>query len=209
MLWLQPPAVYCQPRLTWTFPPARSPHAGLGALACVFHLSSMEAHRCSPQLSLVHACRFVCRQKLGLHAGAGAEYVAPLPENAVVYGSGDKAIVLTRVGIASFAARLPKLHPSPGCCRASNCAVQLLLLRALAHCMVAESTMLQLDIQRDFPRLRCPWFDEPTPHHRSPNPHLPRDPQRPGLLHAANPPLCCLCSVQPLCELITWPEADT
>ena len=74
----------------------------------------------------MHACRFVCRQKLGLHADAGAEYVTPLPENAVVYGSGDKAIILTRVSTAGFAAKLtPHAQAAPIARAASGASMML------------------------------------------------------------------------------------
>ena len=104
---LQPPAVYRKPILVCTLPSVCSLRVHSCALACMLHLpSTLWKRTFAVQLSLVHACRFVCRQKLGFHADAGAEYVTPLPENAVVYGSGDKAIVLTRVSIACLAARL-------------------------------------------------------------------------------------------------------
>ena len=109
MLWLtlQPPAVCSKPTVVWTPSQACSLHAGFWApwpVCSTWHPPS-EAPS-AVQLSLGHACRFVCRRKLGLHADAGAEYVTPLPENAVLYGSGDKAIVLTRVSTTCSAAKL-------------------------------------------------------------------------------------------------------
>ena len=104
---LQPPAVYCKPTLSGLLP--------VCSFVCPGLYVPPIAHSREVQLSLVvHACRFVCRQKLGLHADAGAEYVTPLPENAVVYGSGDKAIILTRVSTAGFAAKLiPHAQAAP------------------------------------------------------------------------------------------------
>ena len=43
-----------------------------------------------------HTDRFVCRDALGA-AGQSAGYLSPLPQDAVVYGSGESAVILTRV----------------------------------------------------------------------------------------------------------------
>ena len=43
-----------------------------------------------------HTDRFLCRDALGA-AGQSAGYLSPLPQDAVVYGSGESAVILTRV----------------------------------------------------------------------------------------------------------------
>lgn len=43
-----------------------------------------------------HMDRFVCRRKLGSKSGNSAAYMTPVPPDAVVYGSGDSALVLTK-----------------------------------------------------------------------------------------------------------------
>lgn len=42
-------------------------------------------------------CRFVCRQRLGGRKGEPAAYLTPVPLNAVVYGTGDAARIITKV----------------------------------------------------------------------------------------------------------------
>ena len=42
-------------------------------------------------------CRFLCRQRLGYRADKNAEYLAPVPAGSVVYGSGETAVVLSKV----------------------------------------------------------------------------------------------------------------
>ncbi|KAG1655963.1 hypothetical protein FOA52_005218 [Chlamydomonas sp. UWO 241] len=39
--------------------------------------------------------RFMCREKVGQKAGLGAQWLTPVPEGAVVYGTGETAVVLT------------------------------------------------------------------------------------------------------------------
>lgn len=51
------------------------------------------------------ACRFLCRQRLGYRADKNAEYLTPVPQESVVYGSGETAVVLSKVCVAD-----PKLH---------------------------------------------------------------------------------------------------
>jgi hypothetical protein len=41
--------------------------------------------------------RFICRERLGREGGSGAAFMTPLPPNAVVYGSGEKAVLMTQV----------------------------------------------------------------------------------------------------------------
>lgn len=43
-----------------------------------------------------HLDRFVCRRRLGGRAGEPAAYLVPVPPDAVVYGSGDAAMILTK-----------------------------------------------------------------------------------------------------------------
>ncbi len=43
-----------------------------------------------------HTDRFVCRDALGA-AGQSAGYLSPVSQDAVVYGSGESAVILTRV----------------------------------------------------------------------------------------------------------------
>ena len=43
------------------------------------------------------ACRFLCRQRLGYRADKNAEYLMPVPQESVVYGSGETAVVLSKV----------------------------------------------------------------------------------------------------------------
>lgn len=42
-------------------------------------------------------CRFVCRKRLGGRKGDPAAYLTPVPPNAVVYGTGDAARIITKV----------------------------------------------------------------------------------------------------------------
>ena len=42
-------------------------------------------------------CRFLCREQLGGSKFTGAAFLKPVPEDAVVYGSGEQALVLTKV----------------------------------------------------------------------------------------------------------------
>lgn len=41
--------------------------------------------------------RFVCRRLLGGRKGEGAAYLTPVPAGAVVYGTGEAAVILTKV----------------------------------------------------------------------------------------------------------------
>jgi hypothetical protein len=41
--------------------------------------------------------RFICREHLGSKRGNGAAFMSPVPAEAVVYGSGSNAVVLSRV----------------------------------------------------------------------------------------------------------------
>ena len=43
-----------------------------------------------------HTDRFVCREAVGERADKAAAYLTPVPPGAVVYGSGDAAVVLSR-----------------------------------------------------------------------------------------------------------------
>ena len=43
-----------------------------------------------------HTDRFVCRDALG-SSGQSMGFLAPVPQDAVVYGSGESAVILTRV----------------------------------------------------------------------------------------------------------------
>jgi hypothetical protein len=43
-----------------------------------------------------HTDRFVCRDCLGTK-GASAGFLAPVPADSVVYGSGENAVILSRV----------------------------------------------------------------------------------------------------------------
>lgn len=54
-------------------------------------------HMCGLLLPLVLCCRFVCRTRLGGRKGEPAAYLTPVPPNAVVYGSGDAARVISKV----------------------------------------------------------------------------------------------------------------
>lgn len=45
----------------------------------------------------VPVCRFVCRQRLGGRKGEPAAYLTPVPPNAVVYGTGDAARIISKV----------------------------------------------------------------------------------------------------------------
>ena len=47
-----------------------------------------------------HTDRFVCRDALG-SSGQGMGFLAPVPQDAVVYGSGESTVILTRVGAAT------------------------------------------------------------------------------------------------------------
>src|SRR5262249_24568996 len=42
-------------------------------------------------------CRFVCRSRIGGRDGESAVYMKPVPAGAVVYGSGEAAVILTKV----------------------------------------------------------------------------------------------------------------
>ena len=59
--------------------------------------------RCKHVLSLAtlqrcaSLCRFVCRKRLGEKSGDAAACLTPIPAGSVVYGSGDAAIILTKV----------------------------------------------------------------------------------------------------------------
>eukprot|EP00878_Enallax_costatus_P020136 GHUV01021268.1.p3 GENE.GHUV01021268.1~~GHUV01021268.1.p3 ORF type:complete len:134 (+),score=37.81 GHUV01021268.1:691-1092(+) len=44
-----------------------------------------------------HMDRFVCRKRLGGRKGDPAAYLTPVPPNAVVYGTGDTARVISKV----------------------------------------------------------------------------------------------------------------
>ncbi len=44
-----------------------------------------------------HTDRFVCREALGYN-GVSAGFLAPVPADAVVYGSGESAVILSKVG---------------------------------------------------------------------------------------------------------------
>ncbi len=45
-----------------------------------------------------HTDRFVCRDRLGMkEAGVSAGYLSPVPADSVVYGSGENALILSRV----------------------------------------------------------------------------------------------------------------
>lgn len=48
----------------------------------------------------VIARRFLCRQRLGYRADKNAEYLMPVPSESVVYGSGETAVVLSKVRTA-------------------------------------------------------------------------------------------------------------
>ena len=48
-----------------------------------------------------HTDRFVCRDALG-RSGQSMGFMAPVPQDAVVYGSGESAVVLTRVGCCAL-----------------------------------------------------------------------------------------------------------
>ena len=68
-----------------------------------------------------HTDRFVCRDALGA-SGQSAGYLSPLPQDAVVYGSGESAVVLTRVrplslseGMNASLAGWPPSRRAPGC----------------------------------------------------------------------------------------------
>ena len=43
-----------------------------------------------------HTDRFVCREALG-YGGVPAGFLAPVPADSVVYGSGESAVILSRV----------------------------------------------------------------------------------------------------------------
>lgn len=51
-----------------------------------------------------HIDRFVCREKLGVRAGAGAMWLMPVPPGASVYGSGESTIILTKEDAAALRA---------------------------------------------------------------------------------------------------------
>lgn len=57
-----------------------------------------------------HTDRFVCRDALG-SSGQSMGFLAPVPQDAVVYGSGESAMVLTRVRLLNPCNILH--HPSP------------------------------------------------------------------------------------------------
>jgi hypothetical protein len=46
----------------------------------------------------IYCPRFVCRQRLGGRKGEPAAYLTPVPPNAVVYGTGDAARIISKVG---------------------------------------------------------------------------------------------------------------
>ena len=50
--------------------------------------------------SLTCCARFVCREVVGEGAEQQAAYLTPVPEGAVVYGSGSSSVILTKVGLA-------------------------------------------------------------------------------------------------------------
>ena len=70
-----------------------------------------------------HTDRFVCRELLG---GRGAGFLAPVPPGAVVYGSGEAAVVLSRARSRARASpdRCPpcRLHRGCACTRAASLA---------------------------------------------------------------------------------------
>lgn len=47
---------------------------------------------------LSRCCRFVCRESLG-EGGQAAAYLLPVPADAVVYGSGDAAVAITKASM--------------------------------------------------------------------------------------------------------------
>ncbi|KAI8473164.1 MAG: hypothetical protein J3K34DRAFT_519180 [Monoraphidium minutum] len=49
-----------------------------------------------------HIDRFICRRQLGGRKGEGAVYLTPVPPDAVVYGSGDTARILTKEQAAAL-----------------------------------------------------------------------------------------------------------
>eukprot|EP00879_Flechtneria_rotunda_P005442 GHRR01005735.1.p1 GENE.GHRR01005735.1~~GHRR01005735.1.p1 ORF type:complete len:405 (+),score=150.85 GHRR01005735.1:874-2088(+) len=51
-----------------------------------------------------HSDRFVCRQRLGGRKGDPAVYLTPVPPNAVVYGTGDAARIITKEQAAALRA---------------------------------------------------------------------------------------------------------
>lgn len=77
------------------------------------------------------ACSFLCRQRLGYRADKQAEYLTPVPSESVVYGSGETAVVLSKVlgqrlsnrlllhlvhTINSWRSCLPQQAWTTGCC---------------------------------------------------------------------------------------------
>jgi hypothetical protein len=95
-----------------------------------------EMLRCAPGCLL--PCRFVCRKRLGGRKGEPAAYLTPVPPNAVVYGSGETARVITKVRV--------QLQDSPqDSLKASSYSIRVLLRCRLARfqesCSVAASTL--------------------------------------------------------------------
>jgi hypothetical protein len=61
------------------------------------------------------ARRFVCRKRLGGRKGEPAAYLTPVPPNAVVYGSGETARVITKVCAVAEAALKQQVQQRESC----------------------------------------------------------------------------------------------
>ena len=55
-------------------------------------------------------CRFVARDALG-SSGQSMGFLAPVPQDAVVYGSGESAVILTRVSSLPLLPVQKRFHP--------------------------------------------------------------------------------------------------
>ncbi len=65
-----------------------------------------------------HTDRFVCRDPLG-SSGQSMGFLAPVPQDAVVYGSGESAVILTRVSVVAdvlWSLKEHDMHAALGAC---------------------------------------------------------------------------------------------
>jgi hypothetical protein len=82
---------------------SNSMHAADRAVGCVDDCQVCGAQDCTTRHRILTGCgfllpcRFVCRQRLGGRKGEPAAYLTPVPLNAVVYGTGDAARIITKV----------------------------------------------------------------------------------------------------------------
>lgn len=61
-----------------------------------------------------HTDRFVCRNCLGCKGGERAGFLTPVPADSVVYGSGENAVILSRVNISASPDTLAPVNPRGG-----------------------------------------------------------------------------------------------